>query len=387
MTTRVRAIIVLGCCMLILVVGGALAFYVVHGFGGGTLMALVKEGGPLSEAQRQQEVIDVVGLAEENAQFRQWLVGVVTSDQMDMDVRRAALERLLELRSDKAVRDIAHAFLPWLAEPADSRPEFLLHSPVGNGIYYSLLQTDLPMEEVLELADGLRPRWRFPVEDQAGRQKGPEAPPPSEYERKRDARQQELLEFARSKDEATLMARVKAEAPLPEGREVALPDLPGLAEGDGAFRKWLAGIVASPQEDHWVRALAFKALLDVQSDEAIRALMDDLHAWFRNRDAELDREGRDYQRQVSDLMLDRLLLTDLPVEDVLKLAKQSFPFWDTHAVAVAVGDPREGAPWSEEQEARLEDRAMALIEAKGGELLEQTRRRIASHERFGKARE
>ena len=121
MTTRVRAIIVLGCCMLILVVGGALAFYVVHGFGGGTLMALVKEGGPLSEAQRQQEVIDVVGLAEENAQFRQWLVGVVTSDQMDMDVRRAALERLLELRSDKAVRDIAHAFLPWLAEPADSR--------------------------------------------------------------------------------------------------------------------------------------------------------------------------------------------------------------------------------------------------------------------------
>jgi hypothetical protein len=178
-----------------------------------------------------------------------------------------------------------------------------------------------------------------------------------------------LREPAPAEDAARLMARVKAEAPLPAGAEPNYEDLSRLAEGDPALRKWLSGLLASPGDDAMLRALALKALFAMKSDQAIRDFVADLGTPWRP--VELYRRSWETVRtnDLCGLLLARLLLTGLPVEEIPALAWKSIPGWESRAGRLATGLVEEESPWSPEQRARLRERALELAECDGGRLL------------------
>ena len=370
MTEGVKAKVALGFVVLVLTLGiGSAVLEAVKSWqedGAARLNALVRKKAPLSEAQRKQEDLNAGALVQEDPEFRRWFAGVVTSDDVAMKVRGAASEWLHGHPGVEAMVDGTVALMPGVGPPRGPGPavrgELNLRAHLRTYWFtFKVMETDLPAEELLELLDRCYPEWR--PGSQAFLNMKPRKPEAgaSAEETKRFRRLSEVQALAQRRDEATLLARVQAEAPLPEGREPTLAGLPGLAEDDPAFRKWLAGIVAAPEEDNWLRGLAFEALLDMQSDKAVKALVHDLNAWCWDRDVELDRQGRGQQKGISALLLDRLLLTDLPIEDVLKPAKGCGPHWQAHAGTIAAGDWRAPDPWTEEQHARLQERARQLM--------------------------
>ena len=322
------------------------------------LLARVRAEAPLLEAVRQQEKLDLVALAEEHAEFRRWLAGILASADVVYGARRAVLKVLWQVKGDEAIRDIVETALPWLQKPWDDHLERGLQRMfIDDMLWRSLLTSDLPSEELLRLFDEGDPGWRTGHEPYL--KDGPTRwrVPPDEPDKKRAARFAQMLALARSRDEARLLERLRAEAPLPPGPEPTIAGLPGLAEGDPAVRKWLAAIVASSDEDYWARVIAFKALFDMNSDDALRGLVDDLHAWLRNRDVMYTT----HHMQLAGLLLDRVLLTDLPIKDVRELAERSFRFWKTRAGAEAGGHWLGDEPWTAEQRARIQERARQLM--------------------------
>ena len=324
------------------------------------LLALARQEAPLSDAQRQDEHLDLTRLAERDDAVLLWLVGVLTSGSIDRELRVEALWRLGDMHDDEAVVRMARALVPWLDHGWDSREKMMLQGNVRMPLYWMLLQTDLPTEELHELAVHIHPGGmpgpgRWPVDRE------PPTPSMSDMEKKQQRRQEELLQYARSLGGTKLLQRLEAEGPLPEGAAPALSALPTLAEQHPALRKSLARVVASPKEDLWVRGVAFRALLNVHSDEAVRGILADLGSWFWDREVELNRDGRDFQEDARDFMLDRLLLTDLPTEDVSRMAKQWQPFWDDAAGTVTLRYQRGYTPWSPEQHLRLQERARQLM--------------------------
>jgi hypothetical protein len=374
MTKRTRSALILIGGLLALALVGVASMRSTDRLGldsaGEALLTLIPTESPLPEAVRREGSIDVVRLAQEDADFRHWLVGVVASDDVPIQVRKEAVQAFWQVQGDEATRDLAQALLPWMQKALGPSPGQRLRGIVYSEVFYNMLfKTDLPAEEILRLMNSSNQHWRSGSEaflrykPPAWNTKSPDD------DRKRTARFEEVLALARGRDEARFMELLRAAAPLPQGVEPTLSDLPRLADGIPAFRRWLAGVVASPGEDHWVRAMAFKALLDMGSDKAVVELVADLHGWLRNLDAEPTPEGREEQEQIRRLMLDRLLLTDLPIREVLEHARHSLPFWDTHALSLAAGRPQRLAPWKEEEQARLEERAVALAKAQGGDLL------------------
>jgi len=375
--------------VLLAAAGAALCLLVLYQHGSvkwpaGDLKTLALREAPLPENERLAHATDIARLAEQDESFRDWLVGLVCSDEVDIKLRYEALDQLLQMRSDGPLVAMARALVPWLKEGWDGQEEMMLHGNACMLTYRALLQTDLPVEELYDLARLIHPGGMpgpgpWPVDRQES------TASMSDVEKKQQRRQEELLQYARGLGETKLMQRVEAEVSLPEGVSPVFADLPGLAEQEPALRKWLAGVVASPREDLWVRGLAFRALLNVHSDEAVRATLIDLSSWLWDQEVELNRDGRDFQEDAKDLMVDRLLLTNIPVQEALRLATNSGPFLDGTLETVALRYERGQTPWSQEQEARIQERAQELIDAQGGRVFEKRRQDRASDERFDRA--
>jgi hypothetical protein len=363
MTGRLKGKVVLGVVVLVLVLwagsvvktaGRALAKS-----GDERLRALIRKEAPLPEAQRREENLNAVALAEENRAFRRWFAGLVVRDDIDMKVRWEASEWLFGLESDDAIKDVTEFLLPWFNPVPYSGPavpgELNLRGSFRTGWFlFKLLGTDLPAEDLLELLERGWPEWRARTEAYVPRKPRALGRTASEAEKKSAVRYEEVLALAQRGDEARFLARIQNDAPLAAGEQVELADLPALADGNPVLRQWMARVVASPVEDHWVRALAFRALLNMKSDEAVKSLMGDLNSWLRAEDPELDRPGRDLRKTVGILMTDRLLLTDVPLEEVMALLWRSLVGrWD-----IWMGT--EEGPWTEEQRERLQKRRPEL---------------------------
>lgn len=106
MRMPVRIALVLGC----LTVTGAVLI-VIAGPGsradtGPDLMTLIRSESPLPESVRREADIDTARLAQENTEFRHWLVGVVASDDVPMKTREAAMQALWHLEGDDVIRDV-----------------------------------------------------------------------------------------------------------------------------------------------------------------------------------------------------------------------------------------------------------------------------------------
>ncbi|NLW50536.1 MAG: hypothetical protein GXY85_06785 [Candidatus Brocadiaceae bacterium] len=325
-----------------------------------SLEALALREAPLSGAERQAVRTNIPRLAEENEQFLRWLVGVACSDEVEIEVRKEAAVQLLEVGDEAALVRMARALVPWMEEGWNGQEEMALQSALRMPLYQRLLVTDLPVAELHELAIPIHPGGMAgPGPWTADRQE--DAPSLSDWERRLRERQRELVQYARGLAERTLMQRLMAEQPLSGGAGPALFDLPALAERNAELRRWLAGIAASPQEDLWMRGLAFRALLSVQGDDTVRDTLKDLGGWLRDGDAERSRSGRDFQKDARGLMVDRLLLTDTPVREAVKLAKRhGGPFLDSTLGTAALRHERGRTPWSQEQAARIQQRAREL---------------------------
>jgi hypothetical protein len=322
----------------------------------------VRKEAPLPEAVRQQENLDMVPFVRENAEFRNWLVGVLTSDDVDMRARDGALNALTCLTEEDAVRDVATKIVAWMSQPTNSGQQHDLRNMAFRMFLRdTVLLSDLPVGDALALYERGFPEWRMYTEAFLDPQPLKAGWKASDDEKRRIERLNEVLALAQRKDEERFMALLTEDAPLPRGKKPMLSDLPGLAEADPAFRKWLAGTVASPEPDYYVRGLAFKALLSMQSDEALRGCVEDLQPWFTGGAPGAAAGSSIYRRRISEFVLDRLLLTDMPVEEVLGLAKRAIPAWQSRAGTEAAGNWHGATPWTDEQRARIQERARQLM--------------------------
>jgi hypothetical protein len=99
------------------------------------------------------------------------------------------------------------------------------------------------------------------------------------------------------------------------------------AQGNQPFREWLIQIIKRPNEDPEVRREASGALTYLTDDQQLNGVMKEILDWME-RTPPAGREDESVRFTVRNNILLRVLMTDLPDEEILSIMKRARPdFW------------------------------------------------------------
>ncbi len=135
----------------------------------------------------------------------------------------------------------------------------------------------------------------------------------------------------------------------------------GFAERNQRFREWLVKVVETPTEEPDVRAEAWRVLDFMQDDRKVGDAMQDIVGWM-DKTPPGGPDESSVRFGIRNNILLRVLMTDLPDDEVLSIIKRARPdFWGTYLKRTA--NARLDVPILMEGKARLhmKERAQALL--------------------------
>jgi len=98
-------------------------------------------------------------------------------------------------------------------------------------------------------------------------------------------------------------------------------------ESNGPFRGWLISVVENPKEDRKLRSEAWGFLDAIQNHQILGAVMKEVLDWMEKTPS-VGREEESERFCLRNNILLRVLMTDLPDEEILSIMKRARPdFW------------------------------------------------------------